>query len=41
MGYAKLVDEETLEGGVIVISEEGRLLRNTNLEFAPTRFIKN
>lgn len=41
MGYAKLVNEETLEGGIIVISEEGRLLRNTNLEFAPTRFIEN
>jgi len=41
MGYAKLVDEETLKGGIIVISEEGRLLRNINLEFAPTRFIEN
>jgi len=41
MGYAKLVDTETLEGGIIIISEEGSLLRNTNLEFAPTRFIKN
>jgi hypothetical protein len=41
MGYAKLVDTETLEGGIIIISEEGRLLRNTNLEFAPTRFIEN
>ena len=41
MGYAKLIDEETLEGGIIVISEEGRLLRNTNLGFAPTRFIEN
>ena len=41
MGYATLVDEETLEGGIIVISEEGRVLRNTNLKFAPTRFIEN
>lgn len=41
VGYAKLVDVETLEGGVIVISEEGRLLKNTNLKFAPTRFIDN
>ncbi|MEP0133207.1 MAG: hypothetical protein ABJJ25_14500 [Eudoraea sp.] len=41
MGYAKLVDEEILEGGIIVISEEGGLLRNTNLEFAPTRFVEN
>jgi len=41
IGYAKLVDAETLEGGIIVISEEGRVLRNTNLEFAPTRFIEN
>jgi len=39
MGYAKFVDAETLEGGVLVISEEGRLLNNTNLKFAPTRFI--
>ena len=41
MGYAKLVDAETLEGGIIIISEEGRLLKNTNLKFAPTRFIDN
>ena len=41
MGYAKLVDTETLEGGIIIISEEGRLLKNTNLKFAPTRFIDN
>jgi hypothetical protein len=41
MGYAKFVDIDTLEGGVIVISEDGRLLKNTNLNFAPTRFIDN
>lgn len=41
MGYAKLVNEETLEGGIIIISEEGGLLRNTKLKFAPTRFIDN
>ena len=41
MGYAKFVDIDTLEGGVIVISEDGRLLKNINLNFAPTRFIDN
>jgi len=41
MGYAKFVDAETLEGGVLIISEKGRLLKNTNLKFAPTRFIEN
>lgn len=41
MGYAKFVNVETLEGGVLIISEKGRLLKNTNLKFAPTRFIDN
>ncbi len=41
MGYAKLTNAETLEGGILVISEEGLLLRNTKLGFAPTRFIDN
>lgn len=41
MGYAKFADVETLEGGVLIISEKGRLLKNTSLKFAPTRFIEN
>ena len=41
MGYAKLTNAETLEGGILVISEEGILLQNTKLGFAPTRFINN
>ncbi|WP_297793683.1 hypothetical protein [uncultured Eudoraea sp.] len=41
MGYAIFVDIETLEGGVLVISEKGELLKNTSLEFAPTNFIRN
>lgn len=40
MGYAKLDDAENLEGGVLVISPEGKRLETIPLTFAPTYFVK-
>ncbi len=40
IGFSKLTDNDILEGGVLVISAEGKLLSTINLPFAPTYILK-
>ncbi len=40
MGYANSSDSNILEGGVLIISDQGALLDNIELNFVPTYFIK-
>jgi hypothetical protein len=39
-GYGKVTNDDRLEGGVLAISSEGKLLKQLSLPFVPTYFLK-
>ncbi len=41
VGYGVLNNGESIEGGVLIISESGELLKNIAIPFAPTYFVKD